>query len=105
MEKLDCSKTIRELDCQIRALTPWPGTSVWIPERLKIRRARPRPEVKTRPGKLFEAGGGLFLGASDGCLELIEVQPEGKKPLSASEFLNGFRGKQKALGSWVWDLS
>jgi len=105
MEKLDPSKTLRELDCQIRALTPWPGTSVWIPERLKIRRARPRPEVRTRPGKLFEAGGGLFLGASDGCLELVEVQPEGKKALSAAEFLNGFRGRQKESGSLVWELS
>ena len=108
MEKLDSTKSLRELDCQVRALTPWPGTSVCLApsgERLKIKRVQPRAEVTSRPGKLFEAGGRLFLGASDGCLELLEVQPDGKRALSASEFLNGARGKLKEQGSLTWDLA
>jgi methionyl-tRNA formyltransferase len=108
MEKLDPSKSVRELDCQVRALTPWPGTSVWLApaaERLKIKRAQPRTEVTSRPGELFEAGGRLFLGAADGCLELLEVQPDGKRPLSASEFLNGARGRLKEPSSRLsWNL-
>jgi methionyl-tRNA formyltransferase len=94
MERLDPSKSVRELDCQVRALNPWPGTSVFLApggERLKIKRAAPRPEVRSRPGKVFDVSGRLFLGASDGCLELLEVQPDGKKALSAQDFLNGLR--------------
>lgn len=108
MEKLDPSKSVRELDCQVRALTPWPGTSVWLEpsgERLKIKRVQPRPEVASRPGILFEAGGRLFLGARDGCLEVLEVQPDGKRALSASEFLNGARGKLgSAADALFWTL-
>ncbi len=108
MEKLDPAKSVRELDCQVRALTPWPGTSVWLSpsrERLKIKRVQPRPEVTSRPGKLFEAAGRLFLGASDGCLEVLEVQPDGKRALSAAEYLNGVRGKLGAAPSALtWDL-
>jgi methionyl-tRNA formyltransferase len=108
MEKLDPSKSVRELDCQVRALTPWPGTSVWLAptgERLKIKRAQPRTEVTSRPGELFEAGGRLFLGAADGCLELLEVQPDGKRALSASEFLNGARGRLKEPSARLsWNL-
>jgi len=32
MEKLDPSKSVAELDRQVRALTPWPGTSVQVAE-------------------------------------------------------------------------
>ncbi|MFN7685686.1 MAG: hypothetical protein ACK5QT_09790, partial [Oligoflexia bacterium] len=96
MEKLDPVKSVRELDCQVRALNPWPGTSVWLApggERLKIRKVLPRPEVAPRGGCLFESGGRLFLSARDGCLEVLELQQDGKRPQLASEFINGFRGR------------
>ena len=34
---------------------------------------------------------GLRVGAGDGALELVEVQPEGKAPMAASDWLNGAR--------------
>ncbi len=42
-------------------------------------------------GVLFEQTGMLLLGVSDGSLEILEVQPEGKKPMTSSEFMNGLR--------------
>lgn len=96
MERLDPAKRVAELDRQVRALNPWPGTSVVLggtSERLKIRKVRLRPEVISRPGRLFESGGRLFLGASDGCLEVLELQPDGKRAQSASEFLSGKKGR------------
>ncbi|MBU6376659.1 MAG: methionyl-tRNA formyltransferase, partial [Bdellovibrionales bacterium] len=59
MERIDCSKTVLEIDRQVRAFTPWPGTSVMLEEtseRLKIRRVIPRSEVSARPGMLFGNG-------------------------------------------------
>ena len=36
----------------------------------------------------------LLVGAgSDAALELLEVQPEGKKKMSAADFVNGYRPK------------
>jgi methionyl-tRNA formyltransferase len=107
MERLDPAKSVRELDCQVRALSPWPGTSVRLlpsGERLKIRKALPRLEVRTRPGQLFEVAGRLFIGARDGCLEVLEVQPEGKRALSASDYLNGMRGRQRNEGELLFEL-
>jgi methionyl-tRNA formyltransferase len=99
MERLDPSCTIAELDRRIRALNPWPGTSVFLAEtgeRLKVKRALLRSEVRSKPGFLFESDGKLFLGASDGCLEVLQLQAEGKRVQSATEFLSGLRGRQNS---------
>lgn len=82
------------LDRQVRALNPWPGTSVTLTtgERLKIKRAALRRDVTGGAGTLFEKQGQVFLGASDGALELVRVQWDGKKEVDSSAFLNGIRG-------------
>jgi len=109
MERLDPSKTVAELDRQVRALTPWPGTSVFLGEggeRLKVKRVVLRPEVRSRPGMLFESAGRLFIGAADGCLEVLELQPEGKRVQSAAEFLSGRKGRSGAgSGALEWAIS
>lgn len=91
--------TAAELDRRIRALNPWPGTSVWVEGmgRLKIKQIGAVRELGPRAGRIFEQAGMLLLGATDGAVELQRVQWEGKAPLSASEFLNGLRGRGKAL--------
>jgi methionyl-tRNA formyltransferase len=43
------------------------------------------------PGELTEREGRLLYGAVQGALELIEVQPPGKKPMEASAWLRGRR--------------
>lgn len=105
MEALDPARKAAELDRQVRALNPWPGTSVWmeIPasdgsasqklERLKIREALAHPGIKLAPGKLHEHTGALYLGAEEGSLQVLRVQPDGKKEMDAAAFLNGLRGR------------
>ena len=53
-------------------------------KRLKIRRAR-RAGDGLAPGELD----GLRVGAGDGALELVEVQPEGKGPMTAADWRHG----------------
>jgi methionyl-tRNA formyltransferase len=44
------------------------------------------------PGKLFSHGRRLFAACGQGeALELLEVQPEGRKRMDAAAFLNGYR--------------
>jgi methionyl-tRNA formyltransferase len=108
MERLDPTKSINELDRQVRALTPWPGTSVTLrdsAERIKIKKVLPCPEVRSRPGTLFESGGRLFMGAADGCLEVLELQPEGKRVQSSADFISGKKGQRTpGSGSLEWAI-
>jgi methionyl-tRNA formyltransferase len=65
-------------------------------ERLGVRRAR---VVRDGPatGELEARGDELVLGSSDGGLLLEVVQPPGKKPMSAADFLRGHAPPGKAL--------
>lgn len=99
MEALNPSESAEILDRRVRALNPWPGTTVWVEgqERLKIKRAKLRRDLSGQEGKLYERSGMLLLGTSQGSLELLAVQWDGKKELDAAGFLNGLRGRGKQL--------
>lgn len=98
METLDPSLTAVELDRRIRALNPWPGTSLSVGgQRLKIKRARLRADLQGNQGKIHERAGMLLLGTREGALELLSLQWEGKKEVDSAGFLNGLKGRGQAL--------
>lgn len=101
MEWLDPALSAVELDRRIRALNPWPGTSLWIGDgigqRLKIKRARLRADIQGRAGEIFERAGMVLLATSAGSLELQAVQWEGKKEVDPAGFLNGLKGRGQSL--------
>ena len=80
-------------------LTPWPGTSVFLEsgERLKVKKAKLQKDAHLGLGELDNVKGGLYLGCAAGCVELITVQPDGKKPMSGADYLNGLKGQGKHL--------
>jgi methionyl-tRNA formyltransferase len=47
--------------------------------------------TELRPGELRVEAGRIHAGCADGFIELIEVQLEGKKRMTAAAFLNGNR--------------
>lgn len=85
---------------KIRAFKPWPGTFVHSSEGLfKIHRAEFHKAVAGAPynlipGEYYAKSGSFLVRCKDGWIELLEVQPEGKKVMSASEFLNGLQNHQ-----------
>jgi methionyl-tRNA formyltransferase len=99
MERIDTSLPADVLHRRIRALNPWPGTSVYLQsgERLKIKRVGPIHRMKNNPGSIFERAGMVLLSAVDGAIELRGLQWEGKKEVDPSEFLNGLKGRGLAL--------
>jgi methionyl-tRNA formyltransferase len=58
---------------------------------LRVRRARPAPDAGIAPGELAARDGRLLLGCAPGSLELVEVQPPGKRPMDAAAYLRGHR--------------
>jgi methionyl-tRNA formyltransferase len=94
---IDFTKTALEIYNKIRGLSPYPTAVALLPngERLKIFRAVIAEGLneKYHPGE-FKASDNnkrLFVGTATLPLELLEVQRENKKQMSAEEFLRGAR--------------
>jgi len=71
--KIDWSKPNQEIERQIRAFNPWPGTFTFIKHKNKTLRI-----------KVLEAN------IKDNKLIIKKLQPEGKKPMSFEEFKRGY---------------
>jgi methionyl-tRNA formyltransferase len=98
MEAIDPALEAVVLDRRVRALNPWPGTSLMIEgQRLKVKKARARSDLRGNQGKIYERAGMLLLGTSQGALELLSVQWDGKKEVDAAGFMNGLKGKGQSL--------
>lgn len=78
---------------RLRGFTPWPGaTTTFRGTGLKLIRARLATDSGLGPGELAVRGKTLVAGCGGGtALELIEVQPEGRKRVSGESFANGAR--------------
>jgi methionyl-tRNA formyltransferase len=92
--QLDPARPAVELERAVRALTPHIGAYLALPagERLGVSAAEAEPHAQhaeLAPGELRVADGRLLLGCSEGALALTEVQPSGKRPMPAADFLRG----------------
>jgi methionyl-tRNA formyltransferase len=92
--ELDFSKTAYELDCQIRAFNPWPGT--WFTyegEIIKVLKAKPLKDFKGSSGQFYSLREEpLAVACAEGGLSLQELQRPGARPLKVEEFLRGYTG-------------
>lgn len=82
---------------RVRAFMPWPGCyTIWQGRQLKIVEAAPLDRDETvQPGQvvaLNRDGAAFGVGTGEGILGVIQVQLEGKRAMSAAEFLRGQRG-------------
>lgn len=93
LSPMDWGKTARQLHDQVRGLYPWPAASAVLDgTRCKILRTRLTMETTGQaPGTVLQADKkGLRIACGGGgVLELLELQPDGKKAMSAAAFLMG----------------
>lgn len=91
--RLDPGRRADELERRVRALNPHVGTYVELPsaERLGVLRAALAPTDELEPGELAARGDRLLYGTASGALELLEVQPEGKRGMEVADWLRGHR--------------
>lgn len=90
---LDLGWEPQRLADQIRGLSPTPGAHLALDDgrRLKILRAAPRRLTGPPGAVLAIEEGALVVGAGDGALALIEVQPPGKRRMRGAEYAHGRR--------------
>jgi len=89
---IDWSATASTIHNRLRGFTPWPGaTTTFRGAGLKVVAARVA-SAELAPGQLAFVGRRLLAGCGGGtALELVEVQPEGRKRVSGESFANGAR--------------
>lgn len=96
--RLDPALPAAELERQVRAYQPWPGSWLETPVgRIVVWEAEATGGDGT-PGSLVADGDGLALVTSNGRLRLLEVQPAGKNRMTGAAFR---RGRPSVAGSKV----
>lgn len=87
----DDAATVHNL---IRGLYPWPGAyAILNKKRIKLLRSKiGSSKGSGSPGTLEYRDGRLFAACASGCVEILELQPEGKRPMLPEEFVNGMKG-------------
>jgi methionyl-tRNA formyltransferase len=92
--RLDPTRSAVELERQVRAYQPWPGSFVETSTgRLAILRAAVGAGSADDPvGALVADDGGLALATADGRLLLVEVRPAGGRPMTGAAYRRGRPG-------------
>jgi methionyl-tRNA formyltransferase len=89
--RIDWLEPAKVIERKIRAFHPWPGAFMKFDGRnLKIFSAVV-VKLSGKPGETLRTEKELVVAASDGALSLREVQLEGKRRMTATEFLRGHR--------------
>ena len=99
---IDWHRTVVELWRRVRAFQPWPGCyTTWQGRMLKIIEALPLAGEGT-PGRVVapshEPSAPVGVQTGEGILGLVQVQLEGKRAMSAAEFV---RGQRNFIGAQV----
>lgn len=95
---IDWSRSAAAIKNQVRALDPWPRAFThWRrgpgePLRIILHRVQAveSSSPAALPGTVVESGPRLVIAAGEGAVEVLQLQPSGKRPMTASDFLRGY---------------
>ena len=88
--RIDWKRSAVEIERLIRAYTPWPSAwSMVSGQRIAITAARLSSQ-DIQPGDVSVTNG-IHVGCRGSALEILELKPEGKRNMSAAEWLRGVR--------------
>lgn len=90
MGLIDFTRSAKELDCFVRGMNPWPSAYTLLAGRtLKLWKVR-AVEGGGKAGSVIDIDKESFtIACGEGAIEVLEVQLEGKKRMSAGDFLKG----------------
>ncbi len=105
----DWSRDAAAIHNHVRGLAPYPsawshlslqaeGDDTGTVKIIKTAHATAETGLKLKPGELALCGKRAYAGTGDGkVLELVTVQPAGKKPMGGADFLRGLRIAERGL--------
>lgn len=96
---IDWSASVRQIDCLVRAMQPWPKGTTWLlhpavpPLRCIVQRisatAVEDAPAGLNPGQIVAIHGRLLVQTGNGLAEILRIQPEGRSSMTGQAFLNG----------------
>ncbi len=87
---IDWTQPAEQIERQIRAFTPWPGSfTTWNGQQLKILQAQVAAGTAA-PGQVIPFGESAAVGTAKDLLVLQQVQMAGRKAMPAADFLRGY---------------
>ena len=92
MAHLDFSKTADEICNTVRGFYSWPCAFCFINgKRIKVIKTKKATLSAKECGVVIACSENLVISCKDGSVELVTVQPEGAKAMSAMQMLNGHK--------------
>ena len=89
--KIDWTKNDEEIHNLVRGLSPFPGAYFYHNDKqLKIYKTKLSVFETLKPAEIKQTKKELFIGTGNGTIEILELQQEGKRRMTAEEFLRGF---------------
>ncbi len=91
LSPIDWNLSAKEVHNKIRGLSPWPSANAKLNGKtVKIHKSMLAPEKGKVAGQIVEAGKRLVVCCGDNnCIEILNLQAEGKKAMSAADFMRG----------------
>ncbi|WP_141266254.1 methionyl-tRNA formyltransferase [Thermodesulfovibrio sp. Kuro-1] len=87
--KINWNNSARKIFNLVRGTYPWPCAYSFLKdERVKIIKTEVL-EGNAAPGLIIKAKNELIVGTQEGLLRILLIQPEGKKIMTAKEFISG----------------
>ena len=94
---IDWSRSAAEVHNLVRGLSPYPcawttiGGSVSAPTDIKVYTTKISESSDLTPGQVEIGNGTITVGCGTGAIEILDLQPTGKKRMATADFLRGAR--------------
>jgi methionyl-tRNA formyltransferase len=94
--RIDFSRSAQEIYNRFRGFQPWPGAfTTFRGKGLNVTGMKSAPEHVAQ-GQLLVKGNQLFAGCGkNSAVELLEIQPEGKRRMEAKDFIPGYKPQHR----------
>ena len=94
MGNIDWTKDAQSIERLIRGLYPWPGTYTYHKgHSVKLHKAALADgdifAAKAEPGSVITRDGRIYVACGSKAIEILELQPESRKRMSARDYLRG----------------
>jgi methionyl-tRNA formyltransferase len=99
MGEIDWARRADQIDCHVRAMQPWPNAFTFLhspgkpSQRLLVLAVKSISDIAVAdaaPGTPISSDKNrLIVQSGPGAVEILQIQPEGKRRMSAAEFLRG----------------
>lgn len=91
LSKINWSNSAVEIHNLVRGLSPYPGAFfIKDDKQYKVYKSKAVDKPKLPPAEIYEDKKEMFIGCREGTLQILEIQPEGRKRMTAEEFLRGY---------------